>query len=73
MIVIAVLFIHYYLIIDVLSFDTLPKAEKEKIAEEEEIAERDRQLRLAANEEAKVSNVVDSSCKLTHYVLPIAW
>ena len=45
------------------------KKEKEK---EDDPAEREHQLRLAANEEAKVSNVVDSSCKLTQYVLPIA-
>ena len=72
MMVIAVLFIHYYLIIDVLSSHTLPQAKKQRIAEVEEIAERDRQLRLAANEEAKVSYLVDSSCKLTHYVFPFA-
>jgi len=46
------------------------KEEKEK--EDDDPADRDRQLRLATNEEAKVSNVVDSSFKLTHYVLPIA-
>jgi len=40
---------------------------KEEQQEKEKIAERDRQL-----QEAKVSDVVDSSCKLTHYVLPIA-
>ena len=45
------------------------KEEKEK---EDDAAERDRQLRLAANEEATVSYVVDSSCNITHYVLPIA-
>ena len=33
------------------------KEEKEK---EDDAAERDRQLRLAVNEEAKVSNVVDN-------------
>ena len=39
-------------------------AEKQRIKEEKEeddVAEKDRQLQLAANEEAKVSNVVDSS------------
>ena len=39
-------------------------AEKQRIKEKKEdddVAERDHQLRLAANEEAKVSNVVDSS------------
>ena len=50
--------------------------EKQRIKEEKEkedyASERDHQLRLAANEEAKVSNVVDSSCKLAHYVLPIS-
>ena len=45
------------------------KEEKEK---EDDAAERDHQLRLAANEEATVSYVVDCSCKITHYVLPIA-
>ena len=35
------------------------KEEKEK--EDDDVAERDHQLRSAANEEAKVSNVVDSS------------
>jgi len=39
-------------------------AEKQRIIEEKEkgddAAERDHQLRLAANEEAKVSNVVDN-------------
>ena len=35
------------------------KEEKEK--EDDDVAERDHQLQLAANEEAKVSNVVDSS------------
>ncbi len=45
------------------------KEEKEK---EDDPADRDRRLRLATNEEAKVSYVVDSSFKLTHYVLPIA-
>jgi len=48
-------------------------AEKQRIKEEKEkgddAAERDHQLRLAANEEAKVSNVVDNWCKLTHYLL----
>ena len=48
------------------------KEEKEKEDDDDDVAERDHQLRSAANEEAKVSNVVDSSCKLTHYVLPIA-
>ncbi len=53
-------------------------AEKQRIIEEKEkeddddVAERYHKLRLAANEEAKVSNVVDSSCKITYYVLPIA-
>jgi len=50
--------------------------EKQRIKEEKEkedyASERDHQLRLAANEEAKVSNVVDNSFKLTHYVLSIA-
>ncbi len=46
------------------------KEEKEK---EDDAAERDRQLRSAANDEAKVSDVVDSSCKLTYYVSPIPW
>jgi len=43
-------------------------AEKQRIIEEKEEEEDD----TAANEEAKVSYVVDSSCKLTHSVLPIA-
>ena len=53
-------------------------AEKQRIKEEEQekedddAAEIDHQLRLAANEEAKVSNVVDNSCKLAQYVLPIS-
>jgi hypothetical protein len=59
-----------------LSSDTLTQAKKQGIIreqeEEQEAADKDRQIRLAANEEAKVSNLVDISCKLIHYVLPIA-
>ena len=48
------------------------KEEKEEKEKEDDPAEREHRLRLAANEEAKVSYVVHSSCKLTHSVLPIA-
>ena len=41
-----------------MSSDTLTQAKKQKIAEVEETAERDHQLRLAADQEAKVSNLV---------------
>ena len=44
-----------------LSSDTLTQAKKQGIKrkqEEDEAAERDRQLRLAGDQEAKVSNVV---------------
>jgi hypothetical protein len=41
-----------------LSSDTLTQAKKQKIAEEEESEERIRQLRLAADQDAKVSNLV---------------
>ena len=46
--------------------DTLPQAKKRRIAEEEEIAERDCQLRFAADQEAKVSNVVVFIVYATH-------
>ena len=39
---------------------------KQKIAEEEESAERDHQSRLAADEEAKVSNLVVFIVYATH-------
>ncbi len=59
-----------------MSSDTLTQAKKQGIIreqeEEQEAADKDRQIRLATNEEAKVRNVVDSSCKITYYVLPIA-
>ena len=44
----------------------LPQAKKQRIAEEEEIAERDCQLRFAADQEAKVSNVVVFIVYATH-------
>ena len=43
-----------------LQSDMLTQAEKQTIAEDD-VAERDHQLRLAANEEAKVNNLVDNS------------
>ena len=44
----------------------LPQAKKQRIAEVEEIAERDCQLRFAADQEAKVSNVVVFIVYATH-------
>ena len=49
-----------------MSFDTLSQAKKEKNAEEEESAERDHQLRLAVDQEAKVSNLVFFIVYATH-------
>ena len=66
----------YFLIVFVCKQGKDEAAEKQRIKEEqekEEIAERVHQLRLAANEEAKVSYLVDSSYKLTHYMFPFAW
>ena len=66
----------YLLIVFVCKQGIDEAAEKQRIKEEKEkeddAAERDRQLRLAVNEEAKVSYVIDNSFKLTYYVLPIA-
>ena len=62
-----------------MSSDTLTQAEERRIVEEEAVrikeedekaAEREL-LRLAADQEAKVSYLVDSSCKLNQYVFPI--
>ena len=54
----------YLLIVFVCKQGIDEAAEKQRIKEEKEkgddAAERDHQLRLAANEEAKVSNVVDN-------------
>ncbi len=52
-----------------MSSDTLPQAKKQGIKrkqEEDEAAERDRQLRLAGDQEAKVSNVVVFIVYVTH-------
>ena len=52
-----------------MSSDTLPQAKKQGIKrkqEEDEAAERDRQLRLAGDQEAKVSNVVVFIVYATH-------
>ena len=49
-----------------MSSDTLTQAVKQKIAEVEETAERDHQLRLAADQEAKVSNLVVFIVYATH-------
>ena len=66
----------YLLIVFVCKQGIDEAAEKQRIKEEKEKeddpAEREHQLRLAANEEAKVSNVVHISCKLTQYALSIA-
>ena len=56
-------------IVEAAEIQRIKEEEKEK---EDDPAGREHQLRLAANEEAKVSYVVDNSCKLTHYVLPTA-
>ncbi len=39
------------------------RIKEEKVKEDDDVAERDHQLRSAANEEAKVSYVVDNSFK----------